>query len=155
MMEIDFDILTNEVLNILDKNPVMVLSTSCNDRVTARSMSCVHKKLKISFQTGRTSLKYKQIEKNSNVALCVGNMQIEGKAIIKGYSTEDQNKEFVELFRRHYPEAFKRYTYLKGEVVIEVDPKLITLWKHDENSKSCRDILYVSEGKAFREYANI
>lgn len=154
-MEIDFDTLKSEILKLLDKNNVMVLATCCNDRVTARAVSCVHKKLKLIFQTGKTSLKYEQMIKNKNVALCAANMQMEGIATFKGHSTAPHNKEFISLFKKLCPMAFERYSRLKDEVVVEVVPALITLWKYDEQSRPFRDILDISKKRACREYARI
>ncbi len=60
-MEIDYGVLEKELLGFLDKHKILVLSTAAHDRVTARSMSCVHIGLKVYFQTSRTSVKYQQI----------------------------------------------------------------------------------------------
>jgi uncharacterized pyridoxamine 5'-phosphate oxidase family protein len=150
-VEIDFGLLRNEVVDLLDKHKVLMLATAANNRVTARSVSCVHRDLKVLFQTDRNLLKYKQIARNPNVALCADNMQIEGVAKIKGHPLDKANKEFLELFKREHRGSFEKYSQMKNAVVVEVEPRLVTLWKY-EGDRPLRDFLYVSEAEASREY---
>jgi uncharacterized pyridoxamine 5'-phosphate oxidase family protein len=149
--EIDFEALRSEVIGLMDKHKILVLATSANDRVTARSVSCVHRDLKVLFQTDKSLLKYKQMARNPNVALCADNMQIEGVAKIKGHPLDNANKEFLELFKREHRGSFEKYSQMKNAVVVEVEPRLITLWKY-ESARPLRDSLYVSEAEATREY---
>lgn len=150
-MEIDFKTLETEVIELLDKNKIWVLATSSNDRVTARSISIVNEGLRIYFQTDKNFIKYKQIVKNPNVALCYGNVQIEGTAKIKGHPLDEVNQRFVELYRKCHEGSFLRYSHLKNQVVIEIEPKLITLWKYID-SEPFRDYLYVDSLKVVREH---
>jgi len=152
--EIDYETLRSEVIDLLDRHKTMVLATSASDRVTARSVSCVHKDLKIFFQTDKNFLKYKQMAHNPNVAFCAGNMQIEGTAKVKGHPLDKNNKEFRELFKKEHLGSFEKYSNMKDEVVIEVEPKLVTLWKY-EGPQPLRDFLYVLNRKAKREYYDI
>jgi general stress protein 26 len=149
--EIDFEALRSEVIGMLDRHKVLILATSANDRVTARSVSCVHKDLTVFFQTDKSFLKCRQITRNPNVALCADNMQIEGIAKIKGHPLDEANKEFLELFKRDHRGSFERYSRIKNEIVIEVEPRLITLWKY-EDARPIRDFLLVQEAKASREF---
>ena len=132
-MEIDFDTCKAEVLKLMDEASVMVLATSHENRVSARSMSCVHDQLTVLFQTGRSSGKVKQMEQNPNVALCAGSLQIEGIAKIRGHPFEPQNADFVELYKKQHPGPFETYSNLEDEVVIEVEPRLITTWKYEKD----------------------
>ncbi len=88
---------------------------------------------------------------NPNVALCADNLQIEGIAGVRGHPLDDNDKEFIELFKKEHDGSFEKYSHLRDEVVIEVEPKLVTLWKY-EGLNPLRDFLYVSEGNASREY---
>ena len=65
----DYNMLKEKIMNLLAKQDVMVLATACNDRVTARSVSCVQQRLNVFFQTDKNFLKVQQIEENSQVAL--------------------------------------------------------------------------------------
>jgi uncharacterized pyridoxamine 5'-phosphate oxidase family protein len=141
MEEINYDILKDEAIQFLAAQKFLVLATSSDDRVTARTMWYVNKGLTIYFQTDRTSLKIKQIELNPNVALCGANVQIEGTAKIRNHPFDSSNKEFIELFKKKNPLAFNTYSHLKNEIVIEVEPRLITFWKYI-NDKALREYLY-------------
>src|SRR4030042_3751117 len=154
MEKINYDILKDEAIQFLGVQKFLVLATSSDGRVTARTMGYVNKGLTIYFQTDRTFLKVKQIEQNPNVALCGANVQIEGVAIIRDHPFDPTNKEFINLFKKKHPLAFDTYSHLKNEIVIEVEPRLITFWKYADD-KPFREFLYVEETKAQREYYDI
>ncbi|HCL55521.1 MAG TPA: pyridoxamine 5'-phosphate oxidase [Spirochaetia bacterium] len=149
-MKMNYESLKQEISDLLDQNPYFVLATSYQDHVTARIMSCVHKELFFYFQTDIEMLKYSQIEKNPKVALCIKNIQIEGKATLMGHPSKDENEFFCQLFKRQHPQSFDFYSHLKNERVIEVAPEKITLWKYIDN-KSYRDYLLVDRKEAYRE----
>ena len=154
-MEIDYESLKNEVIEFLDQHKILVFATCAANRVTARAMSCVHKGLTIYFQTGTTSVKFKQLAQNPNVALCAANVQIEGVARIRKHPLDPSNVEFIEAYKTHHLGSFQTYSHLKSNVVIEVEPRLITFWKYDADHKPYREFLYVDEQRAEREYYDI
>jgi uncharacterized pyridoxamine 5'-phosphate oxidase family protein len=153
-MEIEYAILEEEIIHFLEDNKILVLATSANDRVTARSMSCVNIGINIYFQTDKRFIKFEQIKQNPQVALCAGNVQIEGTATIGNHSLHPSNKEFIELYKIYHPMAFKGYSHLENNVVIKVEPKLITLWKYSDE-KPYREFLYIDSHKAERKYYDI
>lgn len=73
------------VFEQLGESKLMVLATSYKDYPTARMMSCIMYDGKIAFQTSRAFVKYKQMQANPQVALCVDNLQIEGRAHFAGH----------------------------------------------------------------------
>lgn len=150
-MEINFSELKREILELLVDKKTMVLATSSDNRVTARNMSCVIINDRIYFQTDKTFLKYEQILNNPNVALCTDNIQVEGIAKTRKHPFDEENKEFVKSFEKNYKGSYDNYSNLDNEVVIEVDPTFITLWKY-ENGHPFRDFLDISEKKAYREF---
>jgi general stress protein 26 len=154
MEEINYNILKDKAVQFLGAQKFLVLATSSDDRVTARTMGYVNKGLTIYFQTERNSLKIEQIETNPNVALCGANVQIEGIAKIRNHPFDPSNKEFIELFKKKYTLAFNTYSHLKNEIVIEVEARLITFWKYIDD-KPFREFLYIKETKAEREYYDI
>lgn len=150
-MEINYNLLEKEIFDLLGDKKIMVLATCSENRVTARNMSCLILNRKIYFQTDKTFLKYNQILKNPNVALCIDNIQIEGIAKIKKHPFNEENKEFTEMYKKHYKGSYDLYSHMNNEVVIEVEPTLITLWKY-ENGRPFRDFLDIVKKKAYREY---
>lgn len=78
-------------MELLRSKKAAVLATSSSDRMTARSVSYIVLNSKIYFQTDKTFLKYKQIIKNPNAALCIDSVQIEGSAKIKEHPFDEEN----------------------------------------------------------------
>jgi len=129
MKELDFILFEKEVRQLLSHITQMSLATCNNNKVTARTIFVICKDFDILFLTKRSYNKYKQILKNPNVALCVDNIQIEGIAYIKGHPQLEENKKFVDYCLENGYESFKRYMKNKTTALIQVEPKLITLWK--------------------------
>ncbi|MCP4178531.1 MAG: pyridoxamine 5'-phosphate oxidase family protein [bacterium] len=154
MMNIDYDSLKNEVVGFFEKNKVLVLATSAKYRVTARPMSCVYKVIDIYFQTDIRFTKFQQIEENSNVAMSAGNIQIEGGAVIGKHPFDPVNSEFLEMYKKYHLNSYKTYSHLKNNIVIKVVPDIITFWKY-KDKKPFRDVLYIKEQKAVRDFYNI
>jgi len=95
-------------------------------------MSCVHVGLEIYFQTSRDSVKFAQISKNPNVALCAANIAIEGVATIGEHPLDPASEQFITLYQKHHYGSFNAYSRLESNVVIRVDPTLIAFWKYDD-----------------------
>ena len=148
MIEIDFDKITGEVVSILEKEQSIVLATSSNDNVTARTMSHVNDGLTIYFQTGASSEKYQQIKINPNIAFAVGNMQIEAVAEICGHPNETPH--FIELYKTKFPGYYELYTNHKEEVLIKATPRKIKFWKYIDGAP-CVETIDLTNKKAYRE----
>ena len=136
--EIIFEGLRQEVIDFLQANRKMVLATCAGGRVTARTVSTINDGLMIFFQADRDSVKCRQIQQNSNVALACGNIQIEESP---DYWSSSEDSFFTENYQRHHESAFRRYSQLKDEVIVEVEPALITFWKYDSEQKPFREYL--------------
>ena len=152
-MDLNYDVLKEEVFNQLGSHKVMVLATSSEDRVTARNMSCIIMYHKLYFQTDKRFLKTEQMLKNQNVAFCVDNIQMEGVARIIG--SVNMVPEFCEAFKRYFRASYDTYTHLSNQVIIEVEPTFITLWRYAEGRKPHRDFLDCRQNKAYREMYDI
>lgn len=124
----------------ISSQKIAVLATSLNDDISIRSMSIVFIDHKIYFQTDLRMKKYKQILGNSNVALNVGTIAVEGQANILGKANE-QNV-FVDIFSKIHPGSFKKYSNLNTEIAIAVTIEKIKIW------------LYIDE-KPFEKIFNI
>ncbi|MBN2433999.1 MAG: pyridoxamine 5'-phosphate oxidase family protein [Spirochaetes bacterium] len=108
---IDYDESERYVLNKLQQNKIAVLASCGTDmRVSARSMSIVNRGLEIWFQTDKRFKKSGQMEENPFVALCIGNIQIEGRVENCGHSLDPENKFFCDEFAAHHPGSYKAYT---------------------------------------------
>jgi general stress protein 26 len=151
MMHINFKELETEIIDALAKNKVWILATASGGRVTARSVSIVNEGLRCYFQTDTVFDKYQHIIANPNVALCFGNIQIEGKAKVRGPVLAPKNQNIAGLYKQAHHRSYLRYSHLKNEVFIEIQPSLVTLWKYIDD-KPCRDFLFIAEGIATREY---
>ena len=144
-MRIDYEELKKEVLESLDHNKIWVLSTEAEHKVTSRSMSIVHRGLQIYFQTNECYVKSEQMQKNNNVALCTGNISIEGAAEAIGSWRDEKNKELMELYASVHPGSFEAYGMLEGQVVYEVTPKLVKLWKYIDGTPIRQNLLVEEE----------
>lgn len=148
-MNINFDHLKKSVIQLMGKHKSMVLATSFQDHITARTVSCIFDGLTIKLQTDLNFIKVKQIEQNKHVALAWNNVQIEGVATIKGHPFALGNEKFKKTYKEEFAEYFKMYSSLKDQTVIEIEPQIIVIWKY-ENGKSFRDFLSLTEKKAWR-----
>jgi len=149
-IDLNFEEVKKEIIEILKKNKIWVLATSLNDKVTSRSVSIINCGLTVYFQTSKSFEKYKQISKNKNVSLCYLNVSIEGFAYDIGSWNDEENREILKIYKEIHPDSYKNYGSLKNEVIIKVVPQKITIWKYIEGIPY-RDYIYVSEEKAFRE----
>ena len=81
--ELDFEKLRKEIELMLTNGRHIVLATSSDDRITARTVSFGNDGFNIYFMSWDHNKKIRQLKKNSRVALCMDNLQIEGEAIIR------------------------------------------------------------------------
>ena len=134
MEQLAFDSELKKVYIQIEKAELAVLATSSQNKPTIRTMCIVFFDEKIYFQTSTEYVKYKQICENKNVALCIGNIQIEGIAEIKGRSIE--HKKFVEYYGKNHENSYKNYSGLETTILIEVTPIRITQWVYDDDKPS-------------------
>jgi uncharacterized pyridoxamine 5'-phosphate oxidase family protein len=141
-IDVDFLELEREVMNYISQHSTWVLATAAGTHVTARNVFTVSNGIVIFFMTDRNFVKYKQLTLNPNVALCRDNYQIEGKA---------KNIAVSDLFRKHHPLAHKRFAALKTEVLFEIHPTQISIWKQTDKH-TYRDTLTIIAKKAYRDH---
>jgi len=147
-MKLDFESLKQEAIEAIERNKTMILATSANDHVTARAVSCINIDVKIFFQTSTEMIKYKQMEKNTNISLCFSNIAIEGTVRFLNHPLKE--KDFIERYKKEHNGSYNLYSFLRSEIVIEVEPKKITFWKYFDG-KPCRDFLDMEAQIATRE----
>jgi uncharacterized pyridoxamine 5'-phosphate oxidase family protein len=122
----------SECEKFFSENHTLVLATSYNNKVTARSMSFVSIGSNLYCQTDKRFEKYAQIKANPNVAVCHKNFQIEAIAEEFGHPFDDRNSEFLEQFKKVHPGSFKAYSASGNEVVFRLNPTKIVIWKYLE-----------------------
>ncbi len=148
---LNYEELEQQVEQRLNKSRYGVLATAEGDFVTARQMMFICNGLTITFITTITTRKYKQIEVNPNVAVSIGNMQIEGVASIRGRTSDNENVWFLKTFEEIEPEVYEKHRdmCLDPETlwrVIEIAPKRFALFVPD----NYLDVLNVDEKTATR-----
>jgi general stress protein 26 len=121
---IDYNQTKDKLLSFLEckENSVMILATSADNVVMARSILIINDGLDIYFFTWKHSRKYIQIKKNHMIALCKDKVEIEGTAEISGLMTDEKNRETLELLRKKQPEAIERWVNKPNMVIIKVKP---------------------------------
>ncbi|MDR7857902.1 pyridoxamine 5'-phosphate oxidase family protein [Tissierella sp.] len=145
MKSLDYEVLKQDVINALENRKSIVLATCSNNRVTAREVYFASNDFRIFFVTSKAFDKCKQIKKNNNVALCLGNIQMEGTAIIKGHPnlTENINEKTICLNKNK--EEFEKYFKYKNTVLIEVEVCNVKLWNNGG-----REYLDINKHEAYR-----
>lgn len=118
--------------------------------MTRTYVPCVIHSKSTFFLTHARSMKSKQIQKNSQVSLCLNNIQIEGHAEIQGHPCIENNKNICEVFQESYSNFFKRFAHMKNAVFIEVKISDIKVWKL-EDKKDYSYCLDMSKKIAFRK----
>lgn len=150
------DIFNTKLSNLfksIGEKRVMVAATSADNRVTARSMSVVVFNNRFYFQTDKGSEKVRELQKNSNAALCFDNVSIECTCSFKGHPIDSENNEILELYKKYYENSFNNYSYMSTEVLVELNPVKITLWCY-EGSRPYREFYDLKAKTYKKEYYN-
>ena len=148
-VEINYKDLENEVIDVLGKNPVWVLSTSMSDYVTSRPVSIINVGLNIYFQTNMCYVKYEQMKFNKKVSLSCQNVSIEGIAETIGDWSNEDNLQLLKIYKGKHLGSYQKYGNLNGQVVYKITPVKIKLWKYIDG-EPLREVLFVNEQRAER-----
>lgn len=120
MKVLDYSEMKDKIIDRLKEQRNIVLATCENGKVTARTVYCTSNDLKIYFMTSKAYTKYKQITRNPYVAMCFHNVQLQGRAIILGHPSSDENKEILQRCA-HLDKEFIHWAKYKNTVLLEVD----------------------------------
>lgn len=96
-MFLDYNSITTEIIYALENAQSIILATSSDDKVTARTMSHVNDGLYIMFQTDGGSEKAMQMRTNKRIAFALDNLQIEAIAELCGHPKD--NQLFIKKFK--------------------------------------------------------
>jgi general stress protein 26 len=151
--ELDFEQKKAELVKFLDSvdNGNMTLATSCGDNVQARMILVASEGLDIYFFTWKHSRKFKQIEKNPQVALCKDIVQIEGRAEVVGSLDDKKISRFVDVIGRKYPDAIERWKDRPGMVLLRIRPNLAVVGANSDGDATYYDYLDLANNKAYSE----
>lgn len=123
--QLDFDEIRNKKVKFLESHHVIVLATSYDNRVTARTVTYASKELEVCFMSWGHHKKCVQIRENPKVALCRDNVNIEGVAEILGSPLDEKNKEYVEIYKKNLPRDFEGFAHQSGMVMVKVTPTFV------------------------------
>jgi len=130
--ELPYEECKQKVTDELLKHKTGTLATSDGNTVSAREMVFIYDGLTIYCRSEGLFKKFKQIDANPNVAIAIGNIQIEGLAIIKGHPLEEANAKFIQLYKDQVPQvyevAYRDYFSRSDCKLIAIIPKKITLY---------------------------
>ena len=155
-VELPYEDTKESVINSLQKQSLGVLATSKEDIVRAGMMRIISQGLKVYCFTDMNSRKYNQIQTNPNVAIVAKNIQIEGKAILKGNPADEAS--FLEAYKESQPDNYAS-SLEKGHFdrsnfrVIEINPSRIALYKGidvEAGTLSHIDVLNLQKKQAHR-----
>lgn len=134
--ELKFDKVKEEKVKFLEQNKNIVLATSLNNIVTARTVAYASEGLTIIFFTLTNLKKLSQIKANAKVALCINNVSIEGLAQIVGSPQEKESKRLMEIYKKKFPVVSKWWFTRTPEqlVFVKVTPTLIVSWVEKESA---------------------
>lgn len=118
----DYMTISGEFWKAFGKGLEMTLATSADNDVTARTVSVATVDEKIYILTFNQSVKYRQIQQNPNVALCIGPIHMRGVARIIESLTTPESKKAVEALSAAFPDDVAMFSQMPGGVIIEVKP---------------------------------
>jgi general stress protein 26 len=152
-LDLDYEEKKEEIINYLELegNDTMVLATSSDNRVLARTVLIFSKGLELYFFTWGHSRKCQQIRKNPNIALCKDNMMIEGVAEILGGLTEEKNLEYAVFMRKKNPESIERWEKHPNMVIAKVRPTQIVYGSRIIDGCVYLEFMDIKDKKAYAE----
>ncbi len=130
-MNSNFERKLQQVYEQMGDHAIMVLATSCNDRVSARKMSFIIDDGLFYFQTDNTFRKYQDIKANPHVALCFDNIQMEG--ICEELGCPLEHLKFCDLFKKYFSSSYEAYSSLTSERLFVIRPAFMQRWNYVEN----------------------
>jgi hypothetical protein len=142
-----------KIIKQLSERSIMVLATSANGEVSARSMSVFVHHGRIYFQTGSTMEKMAQIRANRNVALCFDNWQIQGEA--KSLGNWDANPDLLPFYIARHEGSYRLYGKMKEQIVVEVTIRHVKRWDYVDRKPHIASFDFVNKTFTIEEYLTV
>jgi general stress protein 26 len=125
---LDFEKLREEKVRFFEDHHTIVLATSRDERVTARTVSYAAEGLDFYILSWDHHEKILQIKENPNVALARDNISIKGVAEILGKPLDEKSRVGAEVIKKKRPKEFDIFSRIPGMIVVRVTPKYIKSW---------------------------
>lgn len=131
--ELDFDRIREEKVKFLESHHTIVMATSHNNRVTARTVTYATEGLDFYIMSWGHHEKILQIKENSNVALARDNISIQGVAEILGKPLAEKSRKGAEVTKKKHLKEFEIFCRIPGMIMVKVTPKYIKSWVRIDN----------------------
>ena len=142
----------NRLFERIGESSKMVLATSVDQIVSARTVSVLVFNGNFYFQTDRFMEKAKEIVANPNVALCFNEVEIKGLCHDIGNPNRNENKFFIERYKECFPSAYAKYTHLSNETIFEVKPILAKIWRYVDGYQRIEYIDFLKKDYRYEHY---
>jgi general stress protein 26 len=129
--KLNYDETVKAKVKFLEAHNYMAIATSHNDKVTVRTVTYVSDAMNIYFLSCLHHTKCVQIEANPNVAACIDNIQIQGKAEILGKPLDERNKEYADIYRKKLPAIFEIFSKKPEIVMVKMVPEFFKTFVRD------------------------
>lgn len=146
----NFNMRISEFFSDFGTSKKIVLSTSDKNIVSSRMMSVVQINREFYFQTDMKLRKYQQLKKNTHVALCIDNIQIEGLCKELGHPLE--NETFCNTFMECFKGAYDAYTSLTNERLFVIKPTYIERWIYKDGTPYIESFDINAKNYRFEKY---
>jgi general stress protein 26 len=133
MEELDFEKQVEEKINFLREHHTIVLATSRDDKVTARTVSYATEGLEFYILSWDHHEKIEQIKENPNVALARDNISIKGVAEILGKPLDEKSRTGAEAIKNKRSKEFEIFSRTPGMIMVKVTPSYIKSWVRVDN----------------------
>ena len=129
----DFEKIKEEKIKFLEDHHTIVMATSHDNKVTARTVSYATKGLDFYILSWDHHEKILQIKENRNIALARDNISIKGVAEILGKPLDERSKIGAEVIKKKRPKEFEIYSRIPGMIIVKVTPTYIKSWVRIDN----------------------
>jgi len=130
---LDFEKVREEKVRFFENHHTIVLATSHNGEVTARTVSYASEGLDFYILSWNHHEKILQLKENPNVALARDNVSMKCVAEILGNPLDEKCKTGAEAIRKKRPREFETYCRIPGMTMIKVTPRYIKSWVPIDN----------------------
>ena len=111
----------------------MAFATCAGTLVTNRIIVVVSHKERLYMITGTDSKKYAQMQKNPQVGLCAGMLQMTGLARSLGHTLDAANKELATAYEAVFKEYFDEFAGMPENVLVEIMPQTAVVYTDDND----------------------